>query len=75
MNHYVLSYHCLFILLYVSFAYTSYLSPHRELMVQASYLSPHRELMVQAISGRWCARVLVTSLRMCLSHRMLMLGQ
>jgi hypothetical protein len=33
MNHYVLSHHCLFVLLYVSFAYTSYLSPYHDLMV------------------------------------------
>jgi hypothetical protein len=30
---------------------------------------------VQAISGRWCAHILVTSFRMRLSCRTLMLGQ
>jgi hypothetical protein len=62
MNHYVPSHNCLLILIYVSFAYTS-------------YLYPYHELMVQAISDRWCTRVLATSLRMCLSHRTLVLGQ
>jgi hypothetical protein len=31
--------------------------------------------MVQAISGRWCARILATSFRMCLRRQTLMLGQ
>jgi hypothetical protein len=31
--------------------------------------------MVQAISDRWCTHVLATSLKMCLSHRTLVLGQ
>jgi hypothetical protein len=39
------------------------------------YLYPYHDLMVQVISGRWCARVLATSLKMCLSRRTLVLGQ
>jgi hypothetical protein len=34
MNHYVPPHHCLFILLYVFFAYTLFLYPYHELMVQ-----------------------------------------
>jgi hypothetical protein len=62
MNHYVLSHHCLFILLYVPF-------------LHIAYLYPYLDLMVQDISGRWCAHILATPLRMCLSYRTLMLGQ
>jgi hypothetical protein len=53
---------CLFILLYVPFAY-------------CLYLYPYYDLMVQVIFGRWCTCVLVNSLRMCLSRQTLMLGQ
>jgi hypothetical protein len=62
MNRYVLSCQLSFILLYVPFTY-------------CLYLYPYHDLMVQVISGRWCARVLATSLRMCLSRRTLVVGQ
>jgi hypothetical protein len=53
---------CLFILPYVPFTY--YL-----------YLYPYHDLMVQVIFGRWCTCIWATSLRKCMSHQTLVLGQ
>jgi hypothetical protein len=46
------------------FAFSSYFM---YLFAYCLYLYPYNDRMVQAVSGRWCARILATSLRMCLS--------
>jgi hypothetical protein len=55
MNRYVLSHQLSFILLYVPFCI---------LLISYSY----RDLMVQVISGRWCACVLATSLKVAMNE-------